>query len=159
EVLPDLPAAWNAIRVRHLLTHTSGLPEANQNPRYGSLPEEKRTNLGEEEIVRLVAELPVKAAPGQKFSYHRFGYDLLGMIVAKAAGKPFATFLEERVFTPLGMTATRFGDSLAVIKGRPATAYNRHGGALRNWVYLFGPHPNPGAGLNSSAADLAQFFV
>jgi len=159
EVIANLPPGWKAIRVRNLLTHTSGLPETSDHPSFDKLPEEKRNNLSDEEGIKLVAKLPLKCPPGEKFSYHRSGYTLLGMIVAKQAGKPFAAYLDERVFAPLGMTATHFGDTEVVIKGRPSTAYNRQTGELRNWIYLFGPTPNPGSGLNSSALDLASFFI
>lgn len=158
EIVPGLPQEWKAITVKHLLTHTSGLPEMNANPRYLSLPEEKRKSLSLREAISYVAELPLKSKPGETFSYHRAGYNLLGLIVEVASGRPFADFLHARVFAPLGMESTRFGDSEAVVKGRPPTAYNRDTGELRNWVYTFG-YGNPGSGLNSSAADLARFFA
>jgi CubicO group peptidase (beta-lactamase class C family) len=158
DVVENLPSEWKAIRVRHLLTHTSGLPETSDNSRFANLPEEKRRGISWEEGIRFVAEVPLKFKPGDKFSYHRSGYNLLALIVERLSKKTFAAFLEERVFAPLGMSFKRFGDSEMVIKGRPSTAYNRGTGELRNWVYSFG-FGNPGAGLNSSASDLSKFMV
>lgn len=77
----------------------------------------------------------------------------------KLAKKPLSTFLEERVFTPLRMTSTHFGDTEVVVKGRPPTAYNRETGELRNWIYLFGTRPNLGSGLNSTVVDLTKLLV
>jgi CubicO group peptidase (beta-lactamase class C family) len=159
EIIEWLPPAWKALRVRHLLTHTSGLPGWRENPRALALPEEKQKTLTAAEQIRFVAELPLKFPPGERFAYHQSGYTLLGMIVEKLAGKSFWAFLAEQVFAPLGMTSTRPGDTQAVIPRRPATAYNRQSGELQNWVYLFGPDASPAAGLNATAADLARFLV
>jgi CubicO group peptidase (beta-lactamase class C family) len=159
DVIDGLPPAWSAIRVRHLLSHTSGLPGWRENPRSAGLSEEKKQTLSGEEQIRLVAELPLKFAPGEKFAYHQSGYTLLAMIVAQRAGKPFWKFVEERVFAPLGMTDTRWGDTEVVIARRPATAYNRQSGELRNWVYLFGRDGTPASGLNASIADLSRFLI
>jgi CubicO group peptidase (beta-lactamase class C family) len=142
-----------------LLTHTSGLPELRENPRFQALPDDRKKYLPREEGMRFVAELPLKFKPGEKFMYHTSGYNVLGIIVERLAKKPFAAFLEERVFTPLQMTSTRMGDTETVIKGRPSTAYIRLAGELRNTFYTFGVNGgNPGSGLNSSVVDLAKFL-
>jgi D-alanyl-D-alanine carboxypeptidase len=159
EVMNNFPPDWGAIHIRHLLTHTSGLPEISDNPRYKNLPEGGRKKLTEAEEIRLAAEMPLKFKPGDNFSYHRLGYNLLGTIIEKLAKKPLSSFLEERVFTPLGMTSTHFGDTEVIVKGRPSTAYNRETGELRNWIYLFGARPNLGSGLNSTVVDLTKLLV
>ncbi|MGH9901712.1 MAG: serine hydrolase domain-containing protein [Pyrinomonadaceae bacterium] len=159
DFVENLPPAWKAVRVRHLLTHTSGLPEGPANPRFASLPEAKRKGLTAAETIQLAAALPLKFAPGEKFSYHQSGYVLLGMIVEKLSGKSYADFLAERVFAPLAMTSTRFGDTETVVRRRPSTAYNRQSGELRNWVFPFSVKDYPAAGLNSSAADVSKFLV
>ena len=157
DVIATLPAAWRSIRVRHLLTHTSGLPELSDNPRFAALPEEQRRSVTPDQMLVFAAEVPLRSQPGEKVAYHRFAYTLLGSIVERIAQKPFPAFLQERVFAPLGMTSTRFGDVEAIVKRR-ATAYNRGAEGLRTSYYLFG-FGNPGAGLNSSAADLAKLML
>jgi CubicO group peptidase (beta-lactamase class C family) len=157
--LEGLPPAWKAIHIRHLLTHTSGLQESSQNPRALRLSEEEKNKLSAEEEMRMVAELPLRFAPGEKFAYHQSGYTLLGLIVKNRTGKSYNAFLKETLLEPLGMTSTAPGDTTAVISRRPSTAYNRQGGQLRNWVYLFGADVGISSGLNSSASDLAGFFV
>ncbi|MGI8782573.1 MAG: serine hydrolase domain-containing protein [Acidobacteriota bacterium] len=158
DIIETLPPAWKAIRVRHLLTHTSGLPEKQDNPRFAGLSDEKKKETPPEEWIPLVAEMPLKFHAGEKLSYHRSGYSLLGVIVERLAGMTFAAFLEARVFAPLQMSSTRFGDSEVIVKGHPPTAYFRGDGELRHWVYAFG-YGNPGTGLNSSAADLVLLFI
>jgi CubicO group peptidase (beta-lactamase class C family) len=160
EVLEEAPGEWKAIRVRNLLTHTSGLPELRENARFLSLPDERKKYLPREEAAKFVAELPLKFKPGEKFMYHNSGYNLLGIIVERLSKKSFAAFLEERVFGPLKMTATRMGDTESIVKGRPPTAYILRDGELHNHVYTFGVGGgNPGAGLNSSVADMAKFMA
>lgn len=160
DIIEGLPDEWQAIRIRNLLTHTSGLAELRENQRFQSLPDEKKKYFPREEGLRYVAELPLKFKPGEKFLYHTSGYNLLGLIVAKVAKEPFDTFLQERVFAPLGMNATRFGDTESVIKGRPSTVYLLNNGELRNLPYTFNVNGgNPGSGLNSSVADLARFLL
>jgi CubicO group peptidase (beta-lactamase class C family) len=159
EIIENLPDEWKAIRIRNLLTHTSGLPELRDNPRFVKLPDDRKKYLPREEGMRFVAEMPLKFKPGERFMYHTSGYNVLGIIIERLTKKSFGAFLEERVFGPLKMTSTRLGDTETVIKGRPSTAYIRLNGELRNTFYTFGVSGgNPGSGLNSSVADLAKFL-
>lgn len=155
----NAPAAWASLRVRHLLTHTSGLQSWSSNPRFAGLPDEKRSDLTKADAVALVSELPLKSAPGERWAYHLSGYVMLGVIVERLSGKSYADFLAERVFAPLGMSSTRFGGTSVLVKRRSPAAYNRQAGELRPWLFPFGEKDYPAAGLNSSAADLAKFFV
>ncbi|MBV9959507.1 MAG: beta-lactamase family protein [Acidobacteria bacterium] len=160
DLIQGLPDEWKAIRIRNLLTHTSGLAELRENPRFQSLPDEKKKYFPREEGMRYVAEMPLKFKPGEKFLYHTSGYNILGLIVGKVAGTPFDSFLQERVFAPLGMASTIFGDTESIIKGRPSTVYLLDKGELRNLVLTFNVNGgNPGAGLNSSVTDLANFMI
>ncbi|MFN2512656.1 MAG: serine hydrolase domain-containing protein [Pyrinomonadaceae bacterium] len=160
DIVPNLPREWRAINIRHLLTHTSGLPEMSANPRFACLPEDKKKRVTPEEEITFLAELPLKFQPGSKWSYHLSGYHLLGFIVQKLTKKSYAAFLDERVFAPLGMDSTRFGGTEAgVIKRRSSTSYNRETGQLAGWVYPFNTRDYPAAGLNASVADLAKFLI
>jgi D-alanyl-D-alanine carboxypeptidase len=159
EVFEDVPAAWKKIRIRHLLTHTSGLPSANANPSLALLRQDKASNLTAAELIKYVAELPLSFEPGEKHVYGQSSYILAGMIVEKLSQKTYADFLRDRVFAPLGMNSTQFGGSDVFIKRRPPMAYSREGGTFKTWNYPFAPKDYPAAGLNSSTADLAKFFV
>jgi CubicO group peptidase (beta-lactamase class C family) len=160
DIIENLPSDWKVIRIRHLLSHTSGLQEMSANPRFVCLPEDKKRQITAPAEIEFVKELPLKFQPGEKFSYHQSGYRLFGMIVEKLTKKSYANFLNERVFAPLGMTSTQFGGTeAAVIKRRSSTSYNGESGELRGWVYPFTPRDYPAAGLNSSAADLTKFLL
>jgi CubicO group peptidase (beta-lactamase class C family) len=159
EIIENAPPAWKTIRIRQLLTHTSGLPELSANPRFAALSYEQKKRVTAEEEIGFLAETPLKFVPGEKFSYHQSGYQMLGVIVEKLTKQTYAEFLQERVFQPLGMTSQFGGTEAGVIKRRAPTSYYRETDTLRGWIYPFSVRDYPAAGLNSSAADLAKFLL
>ena len=151
--LSDLPSAWQAITVRQLLNQTSGVPE--WNPDTDKDPLLKAYPLAE--IVRRAAAKPLAFAPGTHYEYSNTNYSLLAGVIEKASGKPYGDFLQERLFHPLGMTATGIYDPQIVVRGR-ATGYDRAGGRLYNNLILFDPSYLAGSGgLQSTAGDLLRW--
>jgi D-alanyl-D-alanine carboxypeptidase len=103
---PEFPAYAQKVTIRNLLTHTSGLVDVIDDKwfRKGYEPSSK-------EVAGFVAkELNLKSAPGEKFEYSNTGYLLLAVIVQKASGQPFATFMRDNVFKPLGMSHSLIWD-------------------------------------------------
>jgi len=105
--LPDLP--YQGIIIRHLLTHTSGLPDYmtlfNQHWEAGKRDNEK-TIVDNDDVITLLAKHhpDVLFKPGEKWSYSNTGYVLLASIVSKAAGESFEKFLKKNIFNPLNMS-------------------------------------------------------
>lgn len=99
-----LPAAWGAITLRQLLSHTSGLPEEPLSAALGPLD----TYNSKDGMARLLAlsTTPQAYAPGT-YNYSNLGYGVAAILVSKASGMEFGAFLQQRIFTPLGMSATR----------------------------------------------------
>lgn len=169
-LLPEAPAAWSGIQVGHLLSHTSGLPSgAGRNPRFREEEARRRerdafTDPGKldkfsaAEVLGYLAELPVQASPGAKWSYNQPGFQLLGMIVERVSGSTYADYLARRLFGPLGMAATQFGDSRVVVPHRTQGAYTRQFGPLQNWLWPYNTIDYPGAGLNTTPGDMARLF-
>jgi CubicO group peptidase (beta-lactamase class C family) len=153
--LENTPDAWKDITVRHLLSHTSGVKDY-----LGELSRDFPNVTSAEQFARAVAREPLNFAPGEKWAYSNTGYVLLGMIVHKLSGKSYDAFLEERVFKPLGMKATRRDSHDEVVPNR-ATGYVWAGaGGLRNAEFLRYPMMNHGGGdggILSSALDLVKF--
>jgi CubicO group peptidase (beta-lactamase class C family) len=90
--------------IRHLLTHTSGLPDM--------LPEniELRRQLAPlSEFVRRMVDVRLDFAPGSEIQYQSFGLALLGAIVERIEGVSLPEFLEREIFGPLGMSSTALG--------------------------------------------------
>lgn len=101
--LPGLP--YEGVTIRHLLVHTSGLPD------YMVLFRDewdKEKLAYKEDILRLLAEHhpPADFAPGEKWEYSNTGYSLLACIVEKASGAAFDVFMQENIFSPLDMQNT-----------------------------------------------------
>ena len=82
---PDGPAAWRPITVRHLLTHTSGIPD------YTDGQVDHRRDYTEDELARLAYEMPLDFAPGEQWKYSNTGYVLLGAIVRRSRVSSTAT--------------------------------------------------------------------
>jgi CubicO group peptidase (beta-lactamase class C family) len=102
EWLPSLPAGDDAITIRHLLTHTGGLIDYED-----IMPAALATQLRDADVLHLLeAEPRLYFAPGSDYRYSNGGYALLALIVERASGRSFPSFLHERIFAPLGMDAT-----------------------------------------------------
>ena len=100
--LPGLPAAAEQITLRHLLSHTSGLLD------YEDLmdPADSRQVHDSDVLQLLQREDRTYFAPGSQYRYSNSGYALLALVVGQASGMDFASFLQQRIFQPLGMTGT-----------------------------------------------------
>jgi CubicO group peptidase (beta-lactamase class C family) len=107
-IFPDFPAYGKAITVRHLLTHTSGLPD------YETLMEQEEKAQGpiwsaphqiqDNEVLSLLEKQSAgKFAPGTSWAYSNSGYVVLGLIIAKVSGMPYREYLQRNIFAPLGM--------------------------------------------------------
>jgi N-acyl-D-amino-acid deacylase len=123
------PASWNTITVRHLLTHTSGIPDYND----GQL--DYRKDYTEDELVAFAKTLPLDFTPGSEWKYSNTGYILLGALIHKVSGSFYGDVLRDRVFTPLGMTTARVISEAEIVANR-AAGYRLERGELRNqeWV-------------------------
>ncbi|MGV9535157.1 serine hydrolase domain-containing protein [Streptosporangium sandarakinum] len=114
--LDDTVPARRPITVRDLLTSTFGLgmdmtslgtPIMNAVFEQGLTPNLPVPVPEPDEWMRRLGELPLMHQPGERWQYH-ISNDLLGVLVARVTGRPFETFLRERVFDPLGMKDTGF---------------------------------------------------
>jgi CubicO group peptidase (beta-lactamase class C family) len=118
EIFPEFPTYGKAITIRHLLTHTSGLPDYEdlmdrQEKSDGKRWSPERQIRDQEVLALLAKETRGKFAPGTSWAYSNSGYVVLGLIVAKVSGVSYPEFLERRIFNPLHMQNT-----LAYQKGK-----------------------------------------
>lgn len=99
--LPEAPKAWATISLRHLLTHSSGIRDYLADP---ALAERVHAAANHDEIARVLAEgSTLEFAPDDTWAYSNSGYLLLGCIVERASGMSYGSFLEQKIFAPLGM--------------------------------------------------------
>ena len=113
--LPEAPPEWSAIRIRHLLTHTSGIREYGDDADF-----DVRRSYTDDGLVRMACALPREFQPGERFSYSNTGYLLLGAIASRVGGRHYSEQLRDRVFKPLGMPSARLIDEAAIIPHRAA---------------------------------------
>ncbi|MCU0391450.1 MAG: beta-lactamase family protein, partial [Thermoflexibacter sp.] len=101
---------YKGIKIKHLLNHTSGLPDyLNRSWLFAKYigKREELTNEGLLEILEKNAQkLRLDFTPGKQHRYSNTGYALLALIVERASGMPFKNFMSQHIFMPLGMTST-----------------------------------------------------
>ncbi len=145
-----LPAAWQGMTLRHLLNHTSGIPEFSRLPDYAD------RRRGPLELDRSLARLfafPLESAPGEKFNYSNSGYILLSHILERVTVRTFGDHLREEFFVPLGLTDTSV-DSNGTIVPRRAAGYYRPQGKLTNAPFINMDVPLGAGALRSTVRDL-----
>jgi CubicO group peptidase (beta-lactamase class C family) len=151
--LPDAPAAWDGVTVFHLLNHSSGIPNFTSFDDYGkskTLP----TNL--DELIARFSDKPLEFAPGEQHAYSNSGYILLTAIVEKASGQSYADFVEENLFTPLGMADSGY-DSHDAIVPRRASGYVPTQKGPMHAEYIDMSIPQGAGALYSTAHDLLKW--
>lgn len=148
------------IKIRDLLTHTSGMPGGYPGD-LKNLYFDRQHTLAEATAV--AAKQPLQFEPGSKWAYCNAGIDTLGRIIEVKSGKSYEDFLSERIFKPLKMVDTTpypTEDQLQRLAGLYDRKENRL--VFANYA-LLGPtkgakHPIPAGGLYSTAADLARLY-
>ena len=131
--LPEAPASWNEIRIRHLLTHTSGLGDAAQE-----VADARRvyTRYTTRDLLQGILSTRPDSPPGTRWHYSGDGFLLLQLLVERVSGLEYHQFLSPRVLQPLEMTDTRVLRPLDVRRHR-ATHYERGAaGTLQAYPYL-----------------------
>jgi CubicO group peptidase (beta-lactamase class C family) len=158
-LFPDFPEYGRAVTVRHLLNHTSGLPDYEDlmPPPDPSLPVEQ-VQIKDAGVFELLKRQNAgKFAPGTRWAYSNSGYVLLGFIVEKISGRPFSEFLRARIFTPLKMSGTA-----AYERGRNEVANRAFGHAKEDGHWIETDQSPTSAtlgdgGVYSSLSDLVKW--
>lgn len=152
--LPGVSGA-DQMAVRQLLSHTSGLQD--YWPQDFSFPAMAKPT-SPQQILDIWAKKPLDYAPGTQWQYSNTGYVVAGQIVEKVAGEPLFTFLEKRIFKPLGMTSVIDMDKAVGPKfpqgyGRAALGPVRvETPAAPGWLYAAGE-------LSMTPTDLAKWDI
>jgi CubicO group peptidase (beta-lactamase class C family) len=144
-----------AVTLKDLLTHTSGVADAPTTGRDLSLSE----------LVLLYSQQPLKFEPGSKWEYNNPAINTLGRVVEVVSGETFESFLQKRIFKPLGMKDTTFYLSGGQLK-RVAKSYEPTTNGLKELgiPFIKGPIDSrnrtafPSGGLFSTASDMFRFY-
>jgi CubicO group peptidase (beta-lactamase class C family) len=130
DVLPQLEALRDRITIRHLLSHTSGLPEnvGVSRVRMRDLP-------SLEAIVDAMCGVPLVSEPGSELRYSNVGFGLVARALERATGTPFLQYVREKILVPTGIEGIAIqpgpdlADRIALVDdpsnaGTPAERYN-----------------------------------
>jgi CubicO group peptidase (beta-lactamase class C family) len=156
----SLKKPTQTMTVRHLLSHTSGLPfrSAKEQPTLDLLTLR--------EGVASYAQTPLQSEPGTKYAYSNAGINTAGRIIEVVSGMPYEDFLDKRLFGPLGMKDTTFWPSEEQVS-RLAKSYkptqdkkNLEETKIDQLKYPLSDRkrqPMPAGGLFSTASDVSRF--
>ena len=152
-ILPNAPNVTRGVTVRHLLTHTSGLPDYE-----AFVPDTQTAQVHDADVPALIARATAaKFAPGTGYAYSNTGYALLALIVEQRAFMPYADFLHDRIFAPLGMRGTvAFEEGRSTVRSRAYGHTVRSAGTRRTDQSSTSAVLGDG-GIYSSIADLAKW--
>ncbi|CEK11755.1 serine hydrolase domain-containing protein [Legionella hackeliae] len=143
--IPKAPPQWQAVTIRQLLSHTSGIPQ-HQGP-----------HLPWGQIWTMMANKPMEFTPGTAVKYNNFGYIVLGRVIENVSQQSLDIYLNQTIFTPLIMRNTGFPANL--FPPGLATGYRVNAGEV--------PMPNPNkkpwlqmwssGGIVSTISDMAKW--
>ncbi len=150
DFLDEGPREWSSITLHHLLTHTSGLGSYTER----LTSDTYLTPVPPHRVMEMIAAAPPNFRPGESWRYDNSAYFLLGLVIEKASGKPYGTYLQDTFFGPLGMDATSICGT-----GEPApTGYSAVRGAAPERAPVMPVELTQAAGgLCSTVPDLLKW--
>jgi CubicO group peptidase (beta-lactamase class C family) len=160
QYLDGLPDTWRSITIRQLLTHTSGLPDIWD---YDSRMIDSDDGVAWAKVLAM----PLHFAPGERFEYIQTNYILLGKIIDKISGEPFAQFIAKRQLQVANMPLSGFGDSHDVVPHiagsylyfQMSRGHTVPTGKLQTLVRDWPPFIRTATGLNTNAEELARWCI
>jgi CubicO group peptidase (beta-lactamase class C family) len=160
EIFPKFPAYGRRITIRNLLNHTSGLVDYEDlmDKKYAGLSWEQIPQIHDAGVLALMEQqTDTQFPPGSNWKYSNSGYCVLAMVVEKVSGMPFAEFLRQRIFEPLGMRNT-----VAYVYGKNPVTNRAYGYTHDAGVWLETDQSPTSAtlgdgGVYSSLDDLAKW--
>jgi CubicO group peptidase (beta-lactamase class C family) len=151
--VPEAPAAWDAITIFNLLTHSSGIPNFTSLPDYNSL---KLADTPVAKTIASVRDKPLDFVPGEKMSYSNSGYLVLGYVIERVTGGSYEKFVTENIFTPLGMKESGYDSNTAIIARRAAGYMPSPAGPV-NAGFISMTIPHAVGALYSTTGDLLRW--
>jgi CubicO group peptidase (beta-lactamase class C family) len=151
--VPYFPKKKFPITVRQLLYHLGGIPHYVNRDAEQHIKVHKTTR----EAIAIFENFDLVAEPGTKFSYSSYGYNLLGAVIEGASGQPYADYMREHVWGPLGMSGTRMDDPLDLIPDR-VRGYQLIDGGLKNSEFIDVSSRFAAGGARGTVVDLLKFM-
>lgn len=150
--VPEFTEKQWPVSLRQLLSHLGGVRGYNGM--------ESVTTVHYDHVregLAIFASDPLAHQPGSKYLYSSYGFNLAGAAAEVIAGKPFRELLQDSVFAPAGMSATRDDNTFAIIPNRVRGYQRTAAGEVRNCELADTSSKIPGGGLISTVGDVARF--
>jgi CubicO group peptidase (beta-lactamase class C family) len=148
------PYVTREMTVRDLLTHRSGLGLGA-----GDLMFWPATDLNPDEIIRRIRYIPLATSFRSKYAYDNLLYLVAGRILQNISGKPWEQYLQERIWTPLGMTHTNGSSAKLAAAANAAQPHARADGKLVVLEHTDHDNNAPAGSINSCVEDLAKWMI
>jgi len=153
--LPGTPPAWKDVRLRHLLSYTSGIKDDYwETYRHSAL-----VDYDEKDIAAYATKQPLLSAPGAQFAYNNESYYLLGLVIARVTGVPYTRWITEHVLRPAGMSTARMYNAWAIVPQTVSSYAMKDGQVVHNRADIMSDRGEAIAswGLYASLDDMIAF--
>lgn len=158
--LPNFPRA-DAITLRHLLTHTSGLGNYTNAPQPSDFLQNARRDYSDAQMRQVILDAKplFLFPPGAAFSYSNSGYVLLGLIIANVTGGSYHDAMRTLLFQPLGLTHTAVDDAAELVPNRACgyTPDPLSASGFDNASFISMTYPGGAGSIRSTAGDLCRW--
>ncbi len=144
---PDAPESWREIKIKHLLSHTSGLQR--ESPGYDI--SRVQPDIA---VIRAAYSLALDFRTGEKYQYSNLAYFILSEIIKQVSGMPWQDYIREKLFLPAGMRSSQLADFYSIIPNRSSGYRHRHD-TLVNAIVMYGVRPS--GGFISTASDMIKW--
>jgi CubicO group peptidase (beta-lactamase class C family) len=144
---PDAPEEWRPIKIKNLMSHTSGLQR--EGPAYDNFKIQPDID-----IIKSAYNLPLVFKPGEKYQYCNLAYFMLAEIVKQASGMPWQDYIRYNLFIPAGMHNSYLTDFYQIIPNR-ADGYMHNRDKLINATAMYAIRPS--GGFLSTSSDMIKW--
>jgi CubicO group peptidase (beta-lactamase class C family) len=153
--LPDFDTRGNTLTLRRLLDHTSGIKGLTEMPEFGLLVNNPR--FPRDSAYALIKRYPFEFATGEAQIYNNSAFWLLGLVIEKASGTTYESYVEKKLFEPLGMKRSSYCNSSENIERR-AHGYGIQNGVIRRAPTNVHTWPFSAGSLCSTAGDMLTWL-
>jgi CubicO group peptidase (beta-lactamase class C family) len=144
---PDAPETWRPIKIKNLMSHTSGLQR--EGPAYDNFNIQPDIN-----IIKSAYSLPLVFKTGEKYQYCNLAYFMLAEIIKQVSGIAWQDYIHDKLFIPAGMTNSYLTDFYVIIPNR-ASGYMHNHDTLVNATAMFAIRPS--GGFLSTSSDMIKW--
>lgn len=155
--LPDFDTRGNKVTLRHLLGHTSGIVNLGEMPELRAMGLIRNATATRDDVYKIISRSPFQFPTGTMQVYSNTGFWLLGLIIEKASGMAYEEYIEKKIFEPLGMKRSMYGNNPKNLPRR-AYGYGMRSGTPRRVTEIVHTATYAAGAICSTAEDLITWL-